>query len=389
VKVDASIVKPRDGKLVFKSLEPMEEVCYLDAADLQVVDHPADVAVYPDERFAGEPPFPNGDLLAHRGEILPVAARDERGQDVLGRISAIDRRYPDSFRLHPRLYGATDEAILELDFGDRLKDVAPGDGVVFYGHGWIEYGYTRTTVAAAGEGFAYQVPTLEAWDPGAAEGKGAWKTLVAALGYPAGFPRVMTYDLTGLVSRETPRLRIRTNFEIYWDKVWLGRKADVAKETRQTIIAAESAELRWVGYPREFSPDGRIPRIYDYGTMDPSMPWKTVAGDYTKFGDVTPLVGKADDMYVIHGKGEEIELRFDAAKLPPLPAGWARSYVLRFTGWCKGQELYTAHGWTVEPLPFLAMSHYPYRADEHYPDDEAHRAYRRTWNTRRVNAPSR
>ncbi|MCE9635265.1 MAG: FG-GAP-like repeat-containing protein [Planctomycetes bacterium] len=389
VKVDASMVKPIDGKLVFKSLEPMEEVCYLDAADLVVVDHPAAVTVQPDERFAGEPPFPNGDLLAYRDEILPVAAKDERGADVLDRIAKVDRRYPDAFKLHPRLYGATAEAVLELDFGDRLNDVAPGDGIVFYGNGWIEYGYTRTTVAAAGEGFAYQVPTLEVWDQKAADGKGAWKTIVAALGYPAGFPRVMTYDLTGLVSRDTPRLRVRTNFEIYWDKVWLARKADVAKETRQTVVPAESADLRWVGYPREFSPDGRIPRIYDYGTMDPTMPWKTVAGDYTKFGDVTPLVAKADDMYVIHGKGEEIELTFDAAKLPPLPAGWTRSYVLRFTGWCKGQELYTAHGWTVEPLPFLGMSNYPYRADEHYPDDAAHREYRKTWNTRRVNAPSR
>ena len=121
--------------------------------------------------------------------------------------------------------------------------------------------------------------------------------------------------------------------------------------------------------------------------------WGTVEvggfGHYTKFGDVTPLLAKADDMYVIHGKGEEVEIRFDATKLPPLPEGWTRSYVLRFAGWCKGQELYTAHGWTVEPLPFLGMSNYPYRADEKYPDDEAHREYRRVWNTRRVNAPSR
>jgi hypothetical protein len=94
-------------------------------------------------------------------------------------------------------------------------------------------------------------------------------------------------------------------------------------------------------------------------------------------------------MYVVFGKGEEIELVFDPSTLPPLPAGWTRSYVLRFDGWCKGQELYTAHGWTVEPLPFHAMSNYPYRADERYPDDEAHRKYRAEWNTRRVRAVAR
>lgn len=381
VKVDAALVRPRDGnRLVFKLHEAMEEVCYVDHTDLEVLDHPADVTVFPDERFAGEPPFPDGRTIACREEILPVVARDAAGADVTERVAAIDRRYPDAFRLHPRLLGATDEAVLDLDFGDRLAGVAPGDGIALLAHGWIEYGYTRTSVAAAGEGFAYQAPTLEAFDAKS----GAWRTLVANLGYPAGFPRTMTYDLTGLVSRETPRLRLRTNFEVYWDRVWLAPTVDAESTVRRTILPVESSSLQWVGYPREFSPDGRIPRIYDYGTMDPSAPWKTVAGDYTKFGDVTPLLRAADDMYVIYGKGEEIEVRFDAGALPPLPEGWARSYVIRFTGWCKGQEIYTAHGWTVEPLPFLGMSHYPYREDERFPDGEAHRRWRAEWNTRRV-----
>lgn len=386
VKVDASMVKPRnDGKLSFRVVEAMEEACYLDKADLQVVDHPADLTVFPDERFAGEAPFPNGDLLAYRREILPVAARDQNGDDVTERVLTADRRYPDAFKLHPRLLGATDEQVLDLDFGDRLRDVKPGDGIVLYLNGWIEYGYTRTSVAAAGEGFSYVGPLLEAWS--AAEK--SWKTLVPNLGYPAGFPRVMTYGLTGKVSRDTPRLRIRTNYEVYWDRVWLALSADVAKEMRVTVLDPSSADLRWAGYPREYSPDGRAPRIYDYQTMDPSAPWKTMAGDFTRFGGVLPLLTKSDDQFVICGKGEEIELLFDAAQLPPLPAGWKRSYVLRFDGYCKGQELYTANGWTVEPLPFHAMSTYPYRAEERYPDDDAHRKYRAEWNTRHVRGMSR
>jgi Tfp pilus assembly protein PilF len=381
VKVDAALVKPRaDGKLSFRIVEAMEEVCFLDKADLQVIDHPADVTVFPDERFAGDEPFPNGDLLAYRREIPPVAARDAKGADVTALIASVDRRWPDAAKLHPRLAGATSEQILELDFGDRLADVAPGDGIVLYVNGWIEYGYTRTTVAAAGEGFAFVGPLLEAWS----DTEKTWKTLVPNLGYPAGFPRVMTYDVTGKVSRETPRLRIRTNYEVYFDKVWLARKADVAKETRVAVLDPSAADLRWVGYPRDVKPDGRDPPVYDYQTLDPSAPWKTMEGDYTRFGDVRPLLTKSDDMFVVFGKGEEIELVFDPSTLPALPAGWTRDYVLRFDGWCKGQELYTAHGWTVEPLPFHAMSNYPYRADERYPDDEAHRKYRAEWNTRRV-----
>jgi hypothetical protein len=36
----------------------------------------------------------------------------------------------------------------------------------------------------------------------------------------------------------------------------------------------------------------------------------------------------------------------------------------------------------VEPLPFHAMSGYPYPAGAHYPDDPAHREYREKYNTR-------
>ena len=386
VKVDASLVRPdASGNLVFKLVEAMEEVCYFDRVQLEVLDHPAGVTVFPDERFAGEPPFPDGRTLAYREEILPVAARDGVGTDVLGLVVGADRRYPETFALHPRLLGATEEQVLELDFGDRLAGVAPGDGIVLYAHGWIEYGYTRTSVAAAGEGFAYQVPTLEAFDAAT----GAWRTLVANLGYPAGFPRVMTYDVTGVVSREPPRLRIRTNFEVFWDRVWLALEVAAERDVRRTLLDPTTAELRRCGYPREYSPDGGVPRIYDYHTTDPSMPWKTVEGEFTRFGDVRPLVLASDDMYVICGKGEEIDVRFATSSLPPLPDGWTRSYVLRFDGWCKGQELYTAHGMTVEPLPFHGMSNYPYRDDERYPDDAAHRRYRAEWNTRRVRGVAR
>jgi hypothetical protein len=381
VKVDASLVKPRaDGRLSFRVVEAMEEVCWLDAADLLVVDHPADATVAPDERFAGEPPFPNGDLVAWRGEISPVAARDQSGADVTERVLAVDRRWPDSFKHHPRLVGATSEQALELDFGDRLADVAPGAPLVLVADGWIEYGYTRTTVAAAGERFAFTGPSLEAWSAS----EKAWKSLAPNMGYPAGFPRTMTFDVTGKVSRETPRLRIRTTYEVYWDKVRLVRREDAGKTTRSTTLPAVSADLRFVGYPREVKPDGRDPPVYDYGTIDRTASWKTMEGDYTRFGDVLPLLTKSDDMSVVFGKGEEIELLFDAAALPALPAGWTRSYVVRFDGWCKGQEMYTAFGATVDPPPFHGMSNYPYPASEKAPDDEAHRRYRAEWNTRKI-----
>jgi hypothetical protein len=39
---------------------------------------------------------------------------------------------------------------------------------------------------------------------------------------------------------------------------------------------------------------------------------------------------------------------------------------------------------TVGPLPFRAMTKYPYGPDEHYPDTQAHREYQERYNTRLI-----
>jgi hypothetical protein len=134
---------------------------------------------------------------------------------------------------------------------------------------------------------------------------------------------------------------------------------------------------------KEFSPDGRQPTIYDHDLLE-SVPTAGPAGNLTRLGDVTELLRERDDRFVIFGPGDEVTVRFDARKLPPLPAGWTRSFVLRTWGYCKDGGPFTAHGDTVEPLPFAAMSNYPYGPDEHYPRTPSHDDYRRRFNTRRV-----
>ena len=66
--------------------------------------------------------------------------------------------------------------------------------------------------------------------------------------------------------------------------------------------------------------------------------------------------------------------------MPPLPAGWKRDFLLLVDGWAKDRDANTAYSQTVEPLPFHAMSVYPYPAGERYP--QANAAGLRTWNTR-------
>jgi hypothetical protein len=91
------------------------------------------------------------------------------------------------------------------------------------------------------------------------------------------------------------------------------------------------------------------------------------------------------------GPGDEATVQFDAASATSLPSGWKRDFLLYTDGWIKDSDLNTAFGTTVAPLPFHAVSSYPYSPGDAYPTSAAHQAYRREYNTRvvRRSAPAR
>ncbi|MCZ7639176.1 MAG: hypothetical protein M5U12_25845 [Verrucomicrobia bacterium] len=143
-----------------------------------------------------------------------------------------------------------------------------------------------------------------------------------------------------------------------------------------------AATLRRVGFPREVAPNGGWPLIYSYDDLDATAPFHVLRGDYTRYGEVTGLLAEFDDRYVIMGPGDEIALRLPATALPPLGPDEVRSFVLVSHAYCKDMDLYTTTPQTLEPLPFRAMTRYPYPAGEQYPDTPEHRSYRAEYNTR-------
>ena len=110
-------------------------------------------------------------------------------------------------------------------------------------------------------------------------------------------------------------------------------------------------------------------------------------GRYTREGDVRELLLKSDDMFVISRPGDEISLSFDARKLPSLPAGWTRTFLLYSDGFSKEMDINSASPDQLAPLPFHGMSRYPYSWPEHYPLTDARRRYIETYNTRVVTSP--
>jgi tetratricopeptide (TPR) repeat protein len=421
VKIEAEQLVPRDGKYILKIAEPMNEATYLDRLQLLVLDHPADVRVYPDERFTSDaPPSPSGgegrvrgDLLAFRQEVFPVKARDHRGKDVTKVLAKWDRDTVNDFAQRSWL-GYAEEHWVELDFGDRLAKFKPEDRLILCLAGWTDYPYPESIWAATQAGVPLLPPILERLDD-----NGHWQTLIADAGFPAGLPRMMTLDVTGKLTGPRCVIRLRTNMEVYWDQVFVGpvleryevheqeRTEETKKNARSKRLfdslfsllppvgltgdkvfrvfpqEVARAALTPCGLMQEFSPDGRLPTIYDYDRQQ-TVAVSRLSGKMTRYGEVTELLHDRDDRFVIFGPGDELTVEFDAQSLPPLPPGWKRSFVLKTWGYCKDCSLFTATGDTIEPLPFHAMSKYPYGPEEHYPDDPLHKDYLRRYQTRQV-----
>jgi tetratricopeptide (TPR) repeat protein len=368
---------PKDGKLELRIHEPFEEITYLDKVTLIVIDHAPDLDVVPDERFSVNAPQPDGMLLAFDARIDPVAAKDGRGEDVLQAVLASDRKQASAVP-DPRFLGYAEPTTFELDFGERLARLSGSDQLTLALDGWVEYPYSSINFAAWQAGLRLKAISIDV----ETKDRGFVRIHDEAC-YPAGMPRVMTLPLGKLPDALTGRLRLITNQELWIDRLWLFEQTTRERPVGTIgVLRPSRAELRAVGYPREYSPDGGAPRLYDYDIMDPSFPWKTMAGAYTRFGDVSELLREADDCTVIFGGGEEIALWFEVPEPPP--PGRRRTYILDTTGWCKDMDPYTAFPYTVDPLPFRGMSNYPYRADESFPDGPAQRAWREKYQTRTV-----
>jgi hypothetical protein len=145
-----------------------------------------------------------------------------------------------------------------------------------------------------------------------------------------------------------------------------------------------TATLHARGFAAEVRPDGHDPPRYDYARVTLASPWKVMQGRYTREGDVRELLVEADDKFVIAKPGDEIAMSFDATAAGPLPDGWTRTFLLLSDGFSKEMDINSASPDRVEPLPFHAMTAYPYRAPEHYPDTPAYQQYQITYNTRVV-----
>ncbi|HEX9455981.1 MAG TPA: FG-GAP-like repeat-containing protein [Candidatus Acidoferrum sp.] len=371
LKVPAKSVRPRNGLLSFRFMEPMEETVYLDQVRLLAIDHPAAYEVFPNERFVSAPPFPEFRVIASRAPHPPLGAWDDRGNDVLALISKRDRKYVTSFDDLP-FTGFAKLHWIELDLGDW--DAKRPLRLII--DGYTDY-FTATSMYAADQaGIKVIPPYVEALDA-----KGHWVRAVEDMGFPAGLERTMVAELTGRLPAGTRRIRIVNNLKIYWDAIRIDQTPD-AQDLHVAQVPLAKARLDFIGYPREERLKPASDTIYSYSHRSMTGPYARAAGNYTRYGDVYDLLKASDDRFVVFGSGDGLKLDFDPKQIPALPAGWVRDYFFYADGFEKDLDFYAAHAFTVEPLPRHSILPYPYPEGKGYPADEEHLVYELEYNTR-------
>ena len=335
-------MEPMDGAYRLKITEPMQEIAYIDTAQLDLYDLAPGWNLVMNERMpTGEPAADGRPIFYREATVLqPVRATNDRGDEVGDALAAADFEAADPGRRDPRFLGLlAREHVLTLDFGEVINP--PGTRPVLKAFGWVEYPYSQTVFAAWQAGERYRSPTLEART---AEG---WQVVHPQFGYPAGMPREMALPLDAL-PEGTTALRLRSNLEIYWDRIALV----YAEEPGEALLGQHrlvpgQARLVKTGFARRDTLAQRRP-WYDY--QDRSAFWDTEypTGYYTRLGPVEPLVGEANDAFALIGPGEELDLVYPA---PPAIDGARRVVVLDVRGFAKDMDLYTDTGGQVGPLP--------------------------------------
>ena len=367
VRIREDQLRPRDGRYELRVTNELEEALFMDRLQLLAVDHPGGIEVHPNEGLRS-PPRPPFQLTAVRDARPPLRAADGNGDDVLDALRTIDRRYAETFDLQPiRGYAVPHELVLDLG-------PVPGDPVLLM-TGWTDYAFSNDNVAASQGGLVMRPPSLQVRNA-----RGEWETALEEIGFPVGRPQTIVVDLAGRFPSGSREVRIVTNMRVYWDQVLVGVRDD--SPLRLTRLDAAAADLRWRGFSAERTPDGREPYGYDYYQVSTVSPWKAMIGRYTREGDVRALLGRTDDMFVISQPGDEVAVSFRAP--PPPRRGWSRTFLLYVHGYSKEMNPRSATPDTVAPLPFSAMSGYPYGVGEGYPRTSAHREYVERYNTRIV-----
>ncbi len=370
IKIDGSQLISDDGTYHLEISEDQNEITYLDAVSLLAVDHSPDVEIYSpmtDWYYEVSP----SKIHTIKNPVTPVSAIDENGKDVLPVISEIDRECTEGH--HFCLDTVT------VDFGD-LSDAKQ---IKLLYNAWTdmpgepEFAARREYLASHPDEKGMSRPYAEVINE-----DGEWQRVSDEehFGSTQSQSRTMVLDITDWFMTNDYRIRINNWFKTHIDYIAIDTSED--EEVTVTELAPGSADLHWKGVSIATSPDRKLPAIPDYYATADIAGFSLYEGKFTRYGNVLPLLDEVDDKFVIMHVGDSISINFDELSIPE---GMERDYYLFSDGYYKTNSIRKKLGQdvsNVEPLPFHAMSNYPYSENESYPYDAEHMAYLEEYNTR-------
>jgi len=374
LKIPGELLQPKDDVYSLQITSELWETMYYDELYLVAVDHPASIEVFVDEKFT-PPPFPNLDLFTVNEQFLPVKAYDDSGHDLLPYIIKKDDEYISNFKLGT-FQGITEMKDVILDLGDDLDK----ENIYLFLDGWIFPTDASINVAISQSRKTKVIaPYIQVIDT-----HGNWITAAENVGFPMGKNKTIIIDLSNKFPTDDHRVRIRTNMQIYWDYIFHSPNTK-DKSVVSTQMNPVFADLHYRGFSEMYRKGNRYgPHWFNYNEVSKDPKWRDLEGKYTRYGDVIPLLEKSDNMYVIANAGDEMTVEFKVDSLPELKNGWKRDFLIYSVGWVKDGDMNTAHGQTVEPLPFHEMSEYPYGEGEYFPSDYEYQKYMETYNVREI-----
>ena len=366
VLVEENQLHLKNGNYDMLLTQKWNEIFYLDSAHLVVVDHSSDVNVFSTmvEQYL-DPEYMGKIYTVPKNPLHPISAINERGENVLPKISEID----DSFT--PGINGLTSSSwdnislnTLTLDLGD----LSNYEEIKLVVRGIVDWGTSEEYSLWLDKFFAQSVPNGTQITPApymeVKDSDGNWIRVPESRQFPIppdGGPRTFVVDMTDLFPSDDYSLRINNFWNVTFDYIGV----DVSSQEEISISTIH--------------PNANLYQVFETGSSS--------SGNFTRYGDVTDLVKSEDDKFVIGRQGDEVSLLFPTADLVPLGEGMERDFFVFVALWFKDETGNWGYGFdfTVDPLPFAEMSGFPYPlALESYPFDEEHLQYLNEYNIREI-----
>lgn len=375
LKIDGDQVKARDGRYVLQITEELWEAAYFDAVQLMAVDHPAEIEIHTNEKV-GPPDLARFRVHTVKNRLQPRSVIDQEGRDISELVSKRDHRYTRCWSKGIN-QGLVETHWLEVDLNGEASDA---EEVMLFLTGWVFPTSTSLNLAMTENPLRPKLspPSIQVPDE-----NGNWVEVIPYAGFPGGKTKTIAIDLSGKFRSNDHRARIVTNMELSWDEVFwtAGTGKSESSDYRLTKLELLSADLHYRGFSELVPKPNNAPKWFDYDKVTKESIWPPMTGSFTRFGDVKELIAEADDLQVVLGAGDEMTIEF-SAETADLPPGWKRDYIIYNIGWDKDADLNTIHGQSAEPLPFRAMSKYPYEPDQAFPAEPKHLDYLKRYQTR-------